>query len=239
MRLSNYRKLQLEPWQLEICKEYCKDSMKQLKRSCYKMIERKNLDGNEYYDDLLDEAMFVLVESVLTYNKEKNNRFEGYFKSNLARAFYDWSRDQRRECRTNYLCNENGIIKVKDEYTGKERPVILPAVNLDAPIKIDKDGNELGIHEVVSDGFNLENFILNKESDEYNKWHPETLEFLNNLSPLQRNIILMVTDRYEKEEICDILHITAKTYDNLFKRIRREKNIKILMNLLKGVKHHD
>lgn len=183
--------------------------------------------------------MFVLIESVLTYDKEKNSRFEGYFKSNLARAFYDWSRDQGRECRTNYLCNENGIIEVKDKEDGKKRPVILPTVKLDAPIKTDKDGNELGVHEVVGDGFDLEEFVCDQDDGEYDKWHPEILAFLHKLSPLQREIILMIANRYEKEEICEILHITTKTYDNSFKRICREKNTKILMNLSKGVKHHD
>lgn len=239
MRLSNYENLDLEPWQLDICKEYCENDMKLLKKSCYKMIKRKNLDGNEFYDDLIDEAMFVLIESVLTYDKEKNSRFEGYFKSNLARAFYDWSRDQGRECRTNYLCNENGIIEVKDKEDGKKRPVILPTVKLDAPIKTDKDGNELGVHEVVGDGFDLEEFVCNQDDGEYDKWHPETLAFLHKLSPLQREIALMLANRYEREEICEILHITTKIYDNSFKRICREKNTKILMNLSKGVKHHD
>ena len=70
MRLSNYENLDLEPWQLDICKEYCENDMKLLKKSCYKMIKRKNLDGNEFYDDLIDESMFVLIESVLTYDKE-------------------------------------------------------------------------------------------------------------------------------------------------------------------------
>ena len=79
MRLSNYENLDLEPWQLDICKEYCENDMKLLKKSCYKMIKRKNLDGNEFYDDLIDEAMFVLIESVLTYDKEKNSRFDGFF----------------------------------------------------------------------------------------------------------------------------------------------------------------
>ncbi|MFR7913842.1 hypothetical protein [Eubacterium ramulus] len=189
------------------------------------------MDGNEFYDDLIDEAMFVLIESVLTYEKEKNSRFEGYFKSNLARAFYDWSRDQGRECRTNYLCNENGIIEVKDKEDGKKRPVILPTVKLDAPIKTDKDGNELGVHEVIGDGFNMEEFVCDQDNGEYNKWHPETLAFLHKLSPLQREIILMIANRYEKEEICEILHITTKTYDNSFKRICRNRYINSIKNL--------
>ena len=231
MRLSNYESLDLEPWQLDICKEYCENDMKLLRKSCYKMIKKKNLDGNEFYDDLLDEAMFVLIESVLTYDKEKNNRFEGYFKSNLARAFYDWTRDQGRQSRTNYLCNENGIIEVTDKEDGKKKPIILPSVKLDAPIKTDKDGNELGVHEVVGDGTNIEELILDQERGEYDKWHPETLTFLHKLSPLQREIILMIADRYGKEEICEILHITTKTYDNSFKRICRNKYINLIQNL--------
>ena len=231
MRLSNYESLDLEPWQLAICEEYCKNDLKLLRKSCHKMILKKNLDGNEFYEDLLDEAMFVLIESVLTYDKEKNSRFEGYFKSNLARSFYDWSRDQNRQSRTNYLCNENGIVEVKDKEDGKTRPVILPNVKLDAPVMTDKDGSELGVHEVVGDGFDLEEFICDQERGEYDKWHPETKEFLHNLSPLQRKIILMIADRYEREEICEILHISVHTYDNSFKRICRNKNIYLIKNL--------
>lgn len=239
MRLKNYKSLDFEQWQLDLLEKYCKDNMKKLKRDCYKLIQEKNLDGNEYYDDLIEDALFVLIESVLKYDKKKNSRFEGYFIFNLRLSFYEWTRNQQRECRTNYLSNESGAIEITDKENGKKRKVIIPNIKLDAPIKTDKDGNELGVHEVVGDGFNLEEFVCDQDDGEYDKWHPETLSFLHKLSPLQREIALMLANRYEREEICEILHITTKTYDNSFKRICREKNTKILMNLSKGVKHHD
>ena len=201
--------------------------MKRLKKMCKRLLQVKNISqDDEYYDDLIDEAMFTLIESVLSFDNKKNDNFGGYLYSNIQRSFFDWTRDQRREMRTNYLRGSDGNVKTDKN----EEPIILLSVSLNSPL-VEEDGKERDISEVISSGFDLEKFICDKDCGEYDTWHREMKDFLHNLSPLQQKIAILLANQYNREEICEVLHISKKFYDNSFKMICCNKNTKSIEKL--------
>lgn len=226
MKLTNFSSLNLSQWQLSMCEYYCENNMKRLKKMCYRLIKSKSTYGNKDYDDLIDEAMFTLIESVLSFDEKKNNNFKGYLYSNIQRCFYDWTRDQKREMRTNYLHGSDGKVK-----TDKDRePIVLESISLETPLR-EADGKERDMSEIISSGFDLEKFVCNKDCREYDTWHKEMKDFLYKLSPMQQKIAMLIAYRYDREEICDVLHISKSFYNESFKMICRDKNTKSIEKL--------
>lgn len=232
MKLTNFSSLNLSQWQLSMCEYYCENNMKRLKKMCYRLIKSKSTYGNKDYDDLIDEAMFTLIESVLSFDEKKNNNFKGYLYSNIQRCFYDWTRDQKREMRTNYLRGSDGKVKIDKDGD----PVVLQSVSLEMPSE-EADGKERDMSEIISSGFNLEKFVCNKDCREYDTWHREMKEFLHKLSPMQQKIAILIAYCYNKEEICEVLNITERTYDNSFRMICLNKNTKLIRKLAERKKN--
>ena len=108
----NYSELTEE--QLQIINDYCKNDMKKLKKVCYMVWGKKGLPYM-YHDDLYDDAMNVLLESVISFKSDKKTKFQTYLLGNVKRSYHDWFRDNRlRAKRSNLELDENGRIK-KDE----------------------------------------------------------------------------------------------------------------------------
>ena len=147
---------------------------------------------------------------------------------NIRRSYLEWRRDNfERGIRCNLLM-KNGVI-VKDE---EDKPVIIQNISLDTPIQNDEQsGKSRNVEEVVASRFNLEELICEKEKTEDEKWHPKVRVFLHRLSPLQQKIALLIANRYNKDEICEVLHISEKTYEHSFKMICSEKNKQLIRNL--------
>ena len=61
----------LNHYQLEIIHKYCDDDLHELKKICNRIIRRKNDVFQKDYDDIYDDGMKVLLESVLSYNPDK------------------------------------------------------------------------------------------------------------------------------------------------------------------------
>ena len=115
--------------QIAIINEYCENDMKKLKQICYTVWGNKGLP-NCYYDDLYDDAMNVLSESVITFNPDGKASFKTYLTNNIRMSYGQWYRDTHlRSKRSNLLLDENGKIK-KDE---NGNPIIIHNVSLDAP----------------------------------------------------------------------------------------------------------
>ena len=236
MKLSNFDNLHLSQWQTEMCEYYCENNMKRLKKMCKRLLQVKNVSrDNENYDDLMDDAMFTLIESVLSFDNKKNDNFGGYLYKNIRNSFWEYSRDAGREKRTNYLRGSDEKVKTDKD----NNPIILPSVSLDSPLKAEKDGKTRDVSEVISSGFDLEKFICDKENSEFEDWHPEMKEFLHRLSPLQQEIAILLANRYNKEEICEVLNISERTYDNSFRMICFNRNVKLIRKLAERKKNHD
>lgn len=223
MNWKQVEKLKFTDEEMEIINFYCKDEMRELKRICNIIINKKYIDiDKEYYDDLYSDALIVLMESTKDYNGNKAS-FRTYLTGNINRSFIDWFRDNccRAKRKPLLLDSKGRIVKMLDE-NGNEKPVYLKTVSFDEPI----DRDEYSLIDTVPGKMDV------KEDDfEYSK---QMKEYLSRLSKLQRKILDYLIKGYSQEEIQEILHISSNSYRDNFKNIMDEKNLKIIRVLIGG-----
>lgn len=189
--------------------EYCAHDMRKLKRISNEYARRLNIP--EYQkDELYDDALKVLMESVVTYDFSKKTKFNTYLSGNIKRSAYDWNRDNNlRLKKQNLLLDKKGRI-IKDE-SGK--PVIIKNISLDAPV----DGD-----------INWKDKIPNKKVVDDGSVSKDISVYLCKLSKIQIRILNYIAYGYTEEEIQIILKISASTYKDNLMAIRSEKNTKSL-----------
>lgn len=200
--------------QIAIINKYCENDMKKLKQICYTVWGNKGLPTC-YYDDLYDDAMNVLSESVMTFNQNGKASFKTYLTNNIRMSYGQWYRDNfLRAKRNNLELDENGNIK-KDE---NENPIIIPNISFDTPLD---DGIDLC--EKIASDFNIEDDLEIKESCSEN-----TITYLNALSPTQKEIANLIMIGYEFSDIKEKLQLSDKQFDSHLKHMRSDKYSSIL-----------
>lgn len=199
--------------QIAIINEYCENDMKKLKQICYTVWGNKGLP-NCYYDDLYDDAMNVLSESVITFNPDGKASFKTYLTNNIRMSYGQWYRDNfLRAKRNNLELDEKGNIK-KDE---NENPIIIPNISFDAPVE---DGIDLC--EKISSDFNIEN-----ESDIDFESDDKVELFMSSLSNTQRKILELKMMNYSIDEIKQKLNISNVEYNASMKSIKMNENLSL------------
>lgn len=204
--------------QLNIIEDYCKDNMKKLKKICYPIWGNKGLPSC-YHDDLYDDAMKVLVESVISYKTDNKTSFKTFLANNINFSQREWYRNNfLRAKRNNLEFDKNGKIK-KDKHGN---PIIVKNVSLDTPIGED----EIDLKDVIASDFKLENEVdLNFSYKGYID------DYLKILSPTQRNIAEMIMKGFKSSQIKEKLKLTDKQYENHMKYLRCDKNTSILTRI--------
>ena len=199
--------------QITIINEYCENDMRKLKQICYTVWGNKGLPTC-YYDDLYDDAMNVLSESVTTFNQNGKARFKTYLTNNIRMSYGQWYRDNfLRAKRNNLELDEKRNIK-KDE---NENPIIIPNISFDAPVD---DGVDLC--EKVASDFNVENETdIDFESDE------KVELFINSLSNIQRKILKLKMMDYSIDEVKQKLNISDLEYNASMKSIKLNENLSL------------
>lgn len=204
--------------QKDLIFEYCDNGMKKLKHICHSIWAKKGLP-NCYHDDLYDDAMEVLSESILTFNPDCGASFKTYLTNNIHKSYSQWYRDTHlRAKRNNLELDENGKIK-KDE---KNNPIIVPNVSFDAPIN--EDG--LTIKDTISDKRTVESEFFGENEETFSL---EMMKYLSRLSPLQRKVLHLISIGYKPSEIVEELHINKKLYDDCYNAIHSYRNISVLI----------
>lgn len=199
--------------QLLIINEYCENDMKKLKKVCYSTWGKCGLPY-AYYDDLYDDAMKVLLESVRTFKENDRANFNTYLTKNIRLSYGEWFRDNYlRAKRSNLELDKNGKIK-KDE---NGNPIIIKNISFDAPAE---EGVDLS--EKVASNFKTENeTIFDFETD-------DNVEiFLKSLSNLQRKVIELKMEDYTPDEIKQILSISDREYNSTMKSIKMNENLSL------------
>ena len=203
--------------QIDIINEYCEDDLRKLKQVCFYVWGKKGL-ASCYHDDLYDDAINVLSESVMTYNEEKGANFNTYLANNIRMSYGQWYRDTfLRSKRSNLLLDKNGKI-IRDK---KKNPIIIHNVSLDEPTP-----DCISTFERISLEYNLENEVLDKNKTE--SVSEKTREYLNNLTTVQRKVANLIMEGYSKEEIKDILHIEQSEFNDCMNAMKAYRNISIL-----------
>ena len=187
--------------QMKTINEYLKNNMKKLKQVCYFVWGKNNIEQS-YHDDLYDDAMEVLVESVIRFNPDGDAKFNTYLTNNIRKSYIEWYRDNfLRAKRNNLELDENG--KIKRDENGK--PIIISNLSLDAPTE---DG--INHHERIASDFDIDDELkLNVNDDKVNI-------FMNSLSKLQRKILMLKMEKYSAQQVKDIHYSKYKNEMQLF-----------------------
>ena len=194
--------------------DYCKNDMKKLKLICNFVWGKKGIP-NCYHDDLYDDAINVLSESVITFNPNGKSQFKTYLTNNIRRSYKDWYRDTYlRAKRNNLELDEKGNIK-RDE---NGNPIIIHNVSFDAP---------------ADDGTDLKDKIPARENNRENDFSHQMKKYLDKLPKVQRRILIYLSDGYSQEEIQNLLHIDKALYKDSIAAIMDEKNKKHIRCLLR------
>lgn len=89
---------------------------------------------------------------------------------------------------------------------------------------------EITLADILASDKTVESELFEEENKE--EWRPEVKEYLDKLSPLQRQIAFLLSDENTPEEICEELHITMKHFENSVKRILADERIRPLRKLV-------
>ena len=208
----DYGSMTLE--QKNIIDEYCQDNLKELKKLCWNVWGKKGI-ASCFHDDLYDDAIKVLSESVMKYEPKTNVPFRNYLMKNIRLSYREWIRDTfYRAKRSNLLLDKNGLIQ-KDE---NENPIVIPNVSFDAPAEDDLD-----LREKIASDFLIENEIFHDDmtSDE------NVDIFFKSLSKLEQQILRLKIQDYSIKEILSRLNISDREYKNAMKSITKNENLSL------------
>ena len=201
-----------------ITEEYFGNGAEKFHKFCNMLLKKKKLTGLYNFDhDLVDVAVLTFVECLKTFdpNNAKGCKFSSYLYGNTYRAFYDWSRDNTRQCRCNLERDVDG--KVKHDENGNV--IIINTVSLDA--HLEENHERL---EKTDSGFRVENEIFNDKIQD-----SKIEKYLSRLSVLQKKIVSLLAEGYKKDQIESRLHIDSKEYNENLYTIQAYENVKFLM----------
>ena len=212
----------LSSQQLEWINEYCVNDMSKLKKISYNAFFRYGIPAHEH-DELYDDAMNVLMESVINFDSSQGASFKTYLINNIKKSVIDWYRDNYQRCkRKNLLTDKNGKI-VKVDKNGnvtdddKGKPVIIPDTSFDAPIEEDND-----LVEKIASDFNVE------DKSEFDFSADEKVDnFIDSLPKIQKNILLMRMENVPADNIKQKLNISDREYSSAMKSIKINKGLSV------------
>lgn len=212
----------LSSQQLEWINEYCVNDMSKLKKISYNAFFRYGIPAHEH-DELYDDAMNVLMESVINFDSSQGASFKTYLINNIKKSVIDWYRDNYQRCkRKNLLTDKNGKI-VKVDKNGnvtdddKGKPVIIPDTSFDAPTEEDND-----LVEKIASDFNVE------DKSEFDFSADEKVDnFIDSLPKIQKNILLMRMENIPADNIKQKLNISDREYSSAMKSIKINKGLSV------------
>lgn len=212
----------LSSQQLEWINEYCVNDMSKLKKISYNAFFRYGIPAHEH-DELYDDAMNVLMESVINFDSSQGASFKTYLINNIKKSVIDWYRDNYQRCkRKNLLTDKNGKI-VKVDKNGnvtdddKGKPVIIPDTSFDAPTEEDND-----LVEKIASDFNVE------DKSEFDFSADEKVDnFIDSLPKIQKNILLMRMENVPTDNIKQKLNISDREYSSAMKSIKINKGLSV------------
>ena len=135
-------------------------------------------------------------------NYDENQDFNGFLYSCLVNKF---KTEMTRRNRQKRQCDNNSI-------------------SIDTPIG-HEDGN-FTIGDTILSKSTIEKELFEEREDGYSK---EMCSYLSRLSPLQREVLRLISIGFIANEIIEELHITQKQYDDCYSAIHSYRNISILM----------
>ena len=118
------------------------------------------------------------------------------------------------------------IKKFKTEMTRRnrqKRQADKMAVSIETPIG---ENENITLSDIIADKNTIEKMFFEENEDTYSA---EMMKYLRRLSPLQREVLHLISIGYTTNEILGELHINKKLYDDCYNAIHAYRNIEILM----------
>lgn len=187
----------------KILNEYYKNNAKKLHIMVDKILFKLKFHEVDK-EDFYSLSNEVFVDVIKRYDYKQD--FDGFLYSCLYKKFCTEMTKRRRQKRQ----ADNNSISI-DTYIGDE-----------------ECGSTLG--DMIADKKTIESELFEEESKD--EWSEEVKEYIKRLSPLQRKIVFLLSDKNTPQEICEELHITMKHFENSMKRILADERIKPLRTLI-------
>ena len=187
---------------------YCGENNKELKKIVDLILKNRfSWIPQKDYDDFYSMAACVVwrCEKDFEENKCKDKKFKNF----LIACLHNKVKSQ-----LTYMHRDKRVLKVDE---GKP----LYEVSIDAPIA---EYNNSTLRDVLASDFDLQKETIGNE-EEYSE---KMLCYLNKLSYIQKEILMLTISGYHPEEIREILHISKKQYTDCNAAIHAYRNVSIL-----------
>lgn len=178
---------------------YYADNAKRLHKVVDKMLLKFGGLSNKDKDDFYSLANEVFVDVMRRYDCKKS--FDGFL----------------------YSCLSNKIMTEITRRNREKRKADKLSISLDGITGNDEECNLLEF--IPSDFDTFEEAAKRQENGQY---RDKVQQYISRLSNEQVNILNLLMDGYKANEICRILEISTKKYEENLKAMRSYENVKIL-----------
>lgn len=202
-----------------IVNEYYKDNAKKLRTMVDKILFKlkfHDVDNEDFYS-LANE---IFLDALCRYDGEQD--FKGFLYVCLTNKFKTKMTGENR----NKRCLK---VEVKEKNINGEEEIVKKAikdVSIYAPIYNDKTDSTTSIADIVPSKQNVESEIFSEKEEGYSD---KMNVYLSRLSPLQREVLRLISIKFTPKEILEELHINQKTYEDCYAAIHSYRNISILI----------
>ena len=207
--------IQIEKQMYFAIQELYANNQSKLKQLCNKEMSKFGGIYQKDFDDFYSRAgrEIAVANHNKKYDPSKGKSplefLTGIIKRSVWKEMTDKNRGKRQVIIESEEEDENGNKVNKKKY--------IPTVSIDAPIN-----DDIIIGDTLQSDFNLNNEI----SEQY--YEESVEEFLDSLSNIQKDIVLLIMQGYEPKDIKSILNITDKQYKNCWLAITSYEKKRIL-----------
>ncbi len=185
---------------LAVLQPYCENDMRLLKKISKSIFSKFNEPlAKADYDDFYSIANLTLWQVYNSYDPDIS--FEGFLYSCLRKKF---KTELTRRHRQKRILNQF-------------------AVSLDG---INDNEEECSLLDFLSSDFDTFEEATKRQGNE--QYQDKVQRYISRLSNEQVNILNLLMDGYKVKEICRILEISEKSYEENLKTMRSYENVKIL-----------
>lgn len=203
----------------EIIQWLFEDEAKEMKKICNKYMVKfggiSEMDHDDFYSQVGWDVSIASKNYHPTDDKSFKEFIYGVIKLSVCKQMTHRNRGKRQLIIEKEIVDETGNKKIIKEY--------IPTVSLDAPI--DEEGG-MTVGEMLAHKSSTENDFFEKREDIYSD---KMDKYLNKLSPLQREVLRLISVGFMPSEILEELHINQKMYEDCYNAIHAYRNISLLM----------
>ena len=187
---------------LAVLQPYCENDMRLLKKISKSIFMRFNEPLTiADHDDFYSIANMTLWKAYNSYDPNMGISFEGFLCSCLQKKFKTELTHRHRQKR------------ILNQF----------AVSLDG---INDNEEECSLLDFLSSDFDTFEEATKRQGNE--QYQDKVQQYISRLSNEQVNILNLLMDGYKANEICRILEISEKSYEENLKTMRSYENVKIL-----------